>query len=236
MTEIKALIFDVGGTVFDWKSSVIDHVITQTKSKFTYDDAAKFSADWRAQLFKFRNLVAEGHMAWINSDQMLLAGLNELSSKYEFIDQLDSKQSFIEDTWHCLNIFEQSRDAIKRLRSKYIVIVLTVLSWQSVVKSSKQANIEWDGILSCEFLGVYKPSLQAYRKAISLIGIDPAEAMMIASHETDLAAAKTAGLKTAHVSVPEEDDIFDAPFVSADAFNFDFIASNFKDLCKQLDC
>ena len=66
-----------------------------------------------------------------------------------------------------------------------------------------------DGILSCEFLGYYKPSLQAYPKGTSLLGLKPAQAMMVAAHKGDLAAARTTGMHTAYVNVPEEDNTAD---------------------------
>jgi 2-haloacid dehalogenase len=113
------------------------------------------------------------------------------------------------------------------------VVVLTILSWESIVGSSKAAGVQWDGILSCEFLGYYKPSLQAYLKAAGLLGLKPSEALMVAAHEGDLAAARTAGLYTAYVGVPEQDNVaegFEPPVET----NFDIEARDFESLCEQL--
>ena len=113
------------------------------------------------------------------------------------------------------------------------MVVLTILSWESIVNSSKRARVQWDGILSCEFLGYYKPSLQAYLKATLLLGLKPSEAMMVAAHEGDLAAAQTAGLYTAYVNVREEDNMaegFEEPEVS----NSDIEAQDFDGLCRKL--
>jgi 2-haloacid dehalogenase len=139
----------------------------------------------------------------------------------------------VKSTWHHLRPFAGAPEAIDRLRTKYTVVVLTILSWESIVNSSKSARVQWDGILSCEFLGYYKPSLQAYLKAVGLLGLKPAEAVMVAAHEGDLAAAQAAGLHTAYVNVPEEDNMaegFDPPEDS----NFDIEAQDFESLCLQL--
>jgi 2-haloacid dehalogenase len=113
------------------------------------------------------------------------------------------------------------------------VVVLTILSWESIVSSSKAARVQWDGILSCEFLGYYKPSLQTYLKGTSLLGLKPAEAMMVAAHEGDLAAAQAAGLHTAYVTVPEEDNVAEG-FEQPSTTRFDVEANNFEDLCHKL--
>ena len=132
-----------------------------------------------------------------------------------------------------LKAFTGAPEAINRLRTQYTVVVLTILSWESIVSSSKEAQVQWDGILSCEFLGYYKPSLQAYLKATSLSGLQPTEAMMVAAHEGDLAAAQAAGMHTAYVNVPEEDNMsegFDQPSET----NFDVEAKDFEGLCEKL--
>jgi 2-haloacid dehalogenase len=83
-------------------------------------------------------------------------------------------------------------------------------------------------------LGYYKPSLQAYLKATRLLGLKPSEAMMVAAHEGDLAAAQAAGLHTAYVNVPEEDNMAEG-FEQPSETNFDFQAQDFESLCKQLN-
>ncbi len=107
------------------------------------------------------------------------------------------------------------------------------MSWESIVSSSKVARVHWDGILSCEFLGYYKPSLQAYLRGIDLLGLQPAEAMMVAAHEGDLAAAQAAGLHTAYITVPEEDNIAEG-FAQPSTADFDVEAKDFEDLCQKL--
>ena len=139
----------------------------------------------------------------------------------------------VKSTWHQLKAFAGAREAIARLRNKYTVVVLTILSWESIVKSSKAAGVQWDGILSCAFLGYYKPSRQAYLRGIGLLGLKPEEAMMVAAHEGDLAAAQQAGLHTAHVGVPEEDNVAEG-FDQTNAPKFDVKAGDFEELCRNL--
>ena len=127
------------------------------------------------------------------------------------------------------------QEAIERLRGRYTTVVLTVLSYSIVVDCSKYNRIDWDGILSCEFLGHYKTDPEAYLTALELLRVEPLEAMMVAAHAGDLQGAKSAGLHTAYVHREGESDVFpgssDPDSVSSE---FDVIAVDFPDLADKL--
>ena len=74
-----------------------------------------------------------------------------------------------------------------------------VLSWSIGVDCSKFNGINWDGLISCEFLRQYKPDSGSYLHAAELLNVDPNEIMMCAAHTSDLVAAKKTGFKTAFV-------------------------------------
>jgi len=231
----KVLLFDVGGTVFDWKTTAIEKVRELTGDVLSAQERQAFADEWRREFFAHREKVAHGHLPWMNSDNMQILGLEALKKDYLFLQEIDDLEVFAKSVWHNLKAFNGAADAITRLRTKYTCAVLTILSWESIVKSSKRTNVVWDGILSCEFLGYYKPSFQAYRRGCELIGYEPSDVMMVAAHDTDLASARMTGMQTARVKVPQEDDIFDVQHVDADAYDFDIKAINFDDLCEKLD-
>jgi len=232
MENIKGLFFDVGGTVFDWKNTAREKIQKLADAKVQTIDGEAFANDWRGEMFKIHTQVRHGNLPWMNADGMHLRALENLTGKYPLLTTVDH-MSLVKSTWHHLNAFAGAPAAINRLRTKYTVVVLTILSWESIVNSSKAAQVQWDGILSCEFLGYYKPSFQAYLRGISLLGLQPAEAMMVAAHEGDLKAAQAAGLHTAYVNVPEE-DIIDEVFEQPGTANFDVEAQDFETLCQKL--
>jgi 2-haloacid dehalogenase len=232
MNNVKGLFFDVGGTVFDWKNTAQEKIQELADEKEQAIDSETFANDWRGEMFKIHSQVIQGNLPWINSDEMHLRALENMTKNYPILATID-RMALVKSTWHHLNAFAGAAEAIDRLRTKYTVVVLTILSWESIVNSSKAAKVQWDGILSCEFLGFYKPSVQAYLKGISLLGLKPSEAMMVAAHEGDLAAAQAAGMYTAYVNVPEEDNLSGA-FVQPSETKFDVQARDFKDLCKIL--
>jgi len=232
MDSVKGLFFDVGGTVFDWKNTARKRIQELADARGDDIDSEAFAIDWRAEMFRIHTQVRHGNLPWINSNQMQLQALENLVATYPLLAAVD-RASLVKSTWHNMNVFAGAPEAINRLRTKYMVVVLTILSLESIVKSSKAAGVQWDGILSCEFLGYYKPSTQAYLKGTRLLGLQPEEAMMVAAHRGDLAAAQTAGMHTAHVGVPEEDNVGEG-FAEPGVTNFDIEANNFDDLCREL--
>lgn len=232
MEKVKSLFFDVGGTVFDWKNTARQRVQELADAKGYAIDSEAFAKDWRAEMFRIHTQVRHGNLPWMNSDDVLVRALENLTGAYPLLAAID-RLSLVTSTWHDLQAFAGAPEAINRLRTKYTVLVLTILSWESVVKSSKKANVQWDGILSCEFLGYYKPSLQSYLRAVSLLGLQPSEAMMVAAHEGDLAAAQAAGLHTAYVNVPEKDNVGEG-FGQPNDARFDVEARDFDELCTKL--
>ncbi len=233
MTNPKALFFDVGGTIFDWKNTAIPIINRLADQHNQSVDAEAFANDWRREMFAARAQVAQGNLPWMSADGMHLAALETMRETYPLLAGIDDLMPIVKATWHNLNAFAGAADAINQLRTKYTVVVLTILSWESIVGSSKKAGVQWDGILSCEFLGYYKPSRQAYLKGVSLLGLSPEEAMMVAAHKTDLAAAQGAGMKTAYVGVPEEDIVF-ASGEQKPEYHFDISAADFPELCAKL--
>lgn len=233
MDKVKGLFFDVGGTIFDWKNTARERIQELANARGKEIDSEAFAIDWRDEMFRIHTQVRYGNLPWINSNQMQLQALANLSVTYPLLADID-RMSLVKSTWHNMNVFTGAAEAINRMRSKYTVVVLTILSWEAIVKSSKSAGVQWDGILSCEFLGYYKPSIQSYLKATSLLGLQPEEAMMVASHEGDLAAAQTAGMHAAHVIVPEKDNVGEG-FETPNETNFAIVANNFDALCEQLN-
>ena len=230
MEKIKALFFDVGGTVFDWKNTVKNEIAALAAEHQIELDAEKFAKDWRATMFRIHNEVRNGNLPWMNSDEMDAHALEQLTARYPILGTVD-QTGLVRSTWHNLRVFEGAADSIARLRTQYTVSVLTILCMESIVSSSKRGSVIWDAILSCELLGYYKPSLQAYKEAIRIMGFQPQETVMVAAHMGDLASAAQVGMRTVYVQVPEEDHVEEG-FSTPDTVKVDYEAAGFNALCE----
>jgi len=204
LADVKVLTFDVGGTVFDWHSGVLKAVEALAKTKGVELDAPAFAIGWRELFFDTLAQVRSGALRRMNADGIHRLTLDTIGDRYPALGLSDDEKDDLTDVWHSLDAWPDANPAIQRLRSKYTVVVLTVLSFGIVVESSKHSGIDWDAIISCEFLDHYKPDVDAYLDGLDLLGIEPKDAMMVAAHKWDLMAAKEAGLATAYVPRPRE--------------------------------
>ena len=196
---IKALTFDVGGSIFDWQTATRRAVRALANARGATVDDAEFAMTWRRRMFEELARVRSGALPWRNADQLHRAVLDELADAYPQLELSEADRDALNRAWHRMDVWDDVPDALGKLREHYIVSILTVLSLSIVVDSSRHAGIDWDAYLSCEFLGAYKPDPAVYRTAARLLGAAPDEVMMVAVHPPDLLAAQRAGLKTAYV-------------------------------------
>jgi 2-haloacid dehalogenase len=124
-------------------------------------------------------------------------------------------------------------EGLARLRARYPVISLTILSVALIVNTSRKNRLDWDCVISCEMLGVYKPLPEAYRSAARLLGMRPDEVMLVATHNFDLRAARDVGFRTAFVHRPDEWGSAEPPDPVPDP-EHDIVAAQFLDLAEQL--
>jgi 2-haloacid dehalogenase len=233
LKSIKALTFDVGGTIFDWHHTIRDEVQRLSNSRGVQLDAAQFTNDWRFGMAGVLTKVKSGQLPWMNADEMHRIALEEVLRGHSALEMSVVERDELNRVWHRLRVWPDAPKAIENLRGRYTVVVFTVLSWSIAVDSSKAAGISWDGILSCEFLGHYKTDPEAYQAAVRLLGIEPSQAMMVEAHPGDLKGAKAAGLRTAYVRrLGEKGEGNDPDFSTIP--EFDVHAADFDDLTMQL--
>ena len=206
ISNVKALAWDVGGTVFDWHHTIKQEITALATSQSKDIEATTFTNKWRFKMFELLQPIRKHEAPWRNADQLHLEALEIVLNEYDWAMTIGERDQ-LNTVWHRLNAWPDAPANIEKLRSRFQVTVLTVLSWQIAVSCSKHNGISWDGILSCEFLGHYKPDPEAYQKAATLLGLRPDEVMMCAAHENDLNGAADAGLRTGYVHVPEEKEV-----------------------------
>lgn len=229
MNGIKALTFDVGGSIFDWQTATRKAVRKLAGARGVDVDDGAFTMTWRRRMFEELAKVRSGELPWQNADELHRALLDELADAHPQLELSDSDRDDLNRAWHRMGVWDDVPEALAKLRERYIVSILTVLSLSIVVDSSKHAGIDWDAYISCEFLGVYKPEPESYQTAARLLGAEPDEVMMVAVHPGDLLAAKRAGLKTGYVKPKVWEPGADGP-----TEGFDVTAEDYGELARQL--
>ena len=237
LSNIKALTWDVGGTVFDWRGTIEDEVRRLAAEQEADIDVAQFATDWRVWSFDTLVRVNTFELPWTNLDHIHRKVLDDVLDKHSELTLSTSERDALTEIWHHLRAWPGAAEAIARIKNRYTTTVLTVLSYSIAVDCSKLNGISWDGILSCEFLGAYKGPPNAYNKAIRLLRCQPSEVMMVAAHMNDLKAARRAGMHTAYIHREGESNVTpgfsDIPTATDDP-EIDIVATDFPDLVDKL--
>ncbi len=152
------------------------------------------------------------------------------------LDDLDeATRAALNLAWHRLDPWPDVVEGLNRLKRDYILATLSNGNVALMVNMAKRAGLPWDAILGAEVVRHYKPQPEAYLKTAEILGLAPADCLLVAAHENDLAAAAACGLRTAYVHRPTEyDDSPDKPIPAPDAF--DIVASDFLELAERLGC
>ena len=231
---IKALTFDVFGTVVDWHGSVAREVRALAKAKSLRLNAVKFTDAWRAGYRPSMDKVRSGALPWTKIDVLHRMILDDLLAQFKISDALtEEEKADLNRVWHRLKPWPDAVRGLKRLKSKYIISTLSNGNTGLLVNMAKQADLPWDCIFSSETFRHFKPDPEMYLGAADALDLKPGEVMMVASHKHDLRAAAQNGLKTAFIKRPHEYGRNKNPDLASEP-EFTYNADDFLDLAQQL--
>lgn len=228
----KALLFDVFGTVVDWRDSVIREGEQLGKEKGIEVDWAAFADAWRGKYQPSMQRVRSGEVPWTNLDALHRASLEELLEEFGIAGLTYEEKDHLNRVWHRLDPWPDSVAGLTRLKQRYIIAPLSNGNVALLTNMAKRAGLPWDLILSAEFARHYKPDREAYLASVELLGLTPERVMMVAAHPDDLHAAADAGLRTAYVHRPREFGPGAEPEPPEPVF--DYSATDFTDLAERL--
>ena len=229
---MQALTFDVFGTVVDWRPSVIRDCEELARRRGLKADWAAFADAWRDGYGPAMRRVRDGELPWTKIDGLHRMILDEILERFDIRDLTEDDKAWLNLAWHRLDPWPDAVDGLQRLRGKFIVASLSNGNVSLLVRMAKRANLPWDAVLSSELAQRYKPDLEVYRHAASLLSLRPSQVMMVAAHKGDLRAAARAGLRTTFVPRPNERPNRDIDLSYDEAF--DYNAADFLDLADQL--
>ena len=229
----KALVFDVFGTVVDWRTSVAAEVDALAKRKGFTVDGAKFADAWRAGYAPSMNRVRSGELPWTRLDTLHRMTLDRILAEFSIPGLTEAEKNELNRAWHRLRPWPDSVSGLTRLKKKFIIAPLSNGNIALMTNMARNAGLPWDCVLGAELVRHYKPDREVYQSAADFLDLQPADVMMVAAHLGDLRAAKTVGLKTAFVARPLEYGPAGKPDLKADA-SVDLSAKDFNDLAAQL--
>ena len=231
--RVKALAFDVFGTVVDWRSSIIREGELITARKGIKADWAKFADAWRAGYQPAMQRVRSGELKWTNIDQLHRMILDSLLESFSLGNLSEEELQDLNRVWHRLMPWPDAVGGLNRMKPAFVLATLSNGNVSLLVNMAKNAGLPWDCVMSGELFGHYKPDPEVYQGAARMLGLRPGEVMMVAAHPYDLQAAQKVGLKTAYVPRPLEHGP-GGKRQSAEGMSFDVTAIDFVDLAAKL--
>lgn len=231
--EIRALTFDVFGTVVDWRSSVAREAEAILAPRGVTLDWPAFADAWRALYVPAMARVSRGERTFVILDDLHRENLQELLDRNRVAGLSETEIEELNRAWRRLDPWPDVIEGLGRLRGSYILATLSNGNVALMVDMARRAGLPWDAILGAEFARAYKPSPEAYDRTAQALGLAPSQCLMVAAHASDLRAAAARGFRTAYVHRPLEygPAHADRPWPK-DAF--DVRAESFLDLADQL--
>lgn len=232
MTPIRALIFDVFGTLVDWHGSVAREVAATLGERVP--DPAPFAVDWRAQYQGAMQAVRSGALPFSKLDVLHRRNLDRVLADRGLHDVDEATRVQLNLAWHRLDAWPDVAPGLVRLRERFRIAPCSNGNISLMVDLARRNGLPWDAILGAELARDYKPKPVVYLSAAGAFDCQPSEVLMVAAHSDDLGAAAACGLRTAHVARPDEH----GPGVGERQASVpvDWQAQDLVDLAQQLDC
>ena len=233
LKNVKAMTFDVFGTVVDWRSSISREIRLVGEQKGFDVNWDTFADKWRAGYGPSMNKVRTGELPWTKIDVLHRMILNDLLEEYNIPNLTESEKDHLNRAWHRLDPWPDSVEGLTKLKENYVISPLSNGNVALLVNMAKYGGLPWDTVLSAELAQHYKPDPEAYLSTSEFLGFPIEQIMMVAAHKNDLKSAKSQGMKTGYVPRPFEH----GPKTTTDTTDEDYIdiiADDFVSLAKKM--
>ena len=231
--DVAALVFDVFGTVVDWRGGVAREAAPFLARHAPWVDPFAFADAWRQQYQPAMEAVRSGQRPFTRLDVLHRENLDAVLPRFGIAGASSAELDELNLAWHRLDPWPDSVAGLTRLKQRFIVAPLSNGNIRLMLDMAKRAGLPWDAILGAEVARAYKPQPEAYLRTAEVLAIAPSQLCLVAAHNGDLAAARAAGLRTAFVPRPTEH----GPNQTTDlapAQDWDVVATDFADLAGQL--
>jgi len=200
--DLQALIFDTYGTVVDWRTTVLEALHALGRARNLSLDWEAFLEQWH-QTRPILDRINADELPWMTMEEVHRLALQAPLAHHRLNLSDEEIDGLVRARWR-LRPWPDSIAGLTRLKQKYVISPISNASVAGMVRLAKFAGLPWDCVITAENARRYKPHKDAYRTAVSLLGLRPEQVMLVAAHNYDLRAAQGHGLHTAFVPRPTE--------------------------------
>lgn len=246
--NVKALLYDVFGTIVDWHSTITQELtsfatLTSTRcsinSQFSSKNWGEFAQEWRrGYSIRIRESLS-GQYPFLTVDEIHREVLDNLIKEFDIPQHVwsDDEMEQVNMVWHRLDCFDDSIPGLTRLSEKYIGAALSNANVRLLVDLKRHAGLNMlDYMFSAEIFKEYKPKKETYLGACKMLALKPDEVVMVSSHQYDLINAKKHGLKTAYVRRNYEGNVIDDIDELVSEEEFDWTVDGLEELAEVMGC
>ena len=231
--KVQAILFDVFGTVVDWRGSLIEELSAWGAERGIGVDWTGLVDTWRGAYAPSMDRVRRGELPWTKLDDLHMATLREIGPRFGLVGVSEADLDWVNRGWHRLRPWPDSVPGLQALHPRYILGPLSNGNVSLLVDMARGAGLPWDVILGAEVFGHYKPDPQTYLGACRLLSLEPDQVMLCAAHNHDLAAAQKLGLRTAFIPRPAEYGPLQVRDLGPDG-EWDVVAADMKDFAGRM--
>jgi len=201
---VKALFFDVFGTLVDWRASVAREAKAVLEPLGHNTDWLAFADAWRDEYQPGMEDVRSGRIPFSKLDVLHRRNLDRILPRFGFTDLSEEIVARLNGAWHRLDAWTDVTPGLNRLKHKFLLAPVSNGNISLMVDLARRNGFPWDAILGAEIAGDYKPKPRVYLAAAEAFDLPPDACMMVAAHTNDLTHAAACGLRTAHIARPNE--------------------------------
>lgn len=231
--NVRAILFDVFGTVVDWRGSLIAELTSWGSGRDQVFPWAPLVDAWRAAYAPSMDRVRRGELPWTILDDLHRATLADLVQRFDIQGLSDADLDHINLAWHRLDPWPDSVPGLTRLKQRFIIAPLSNGNVALLIDVAKRAGLPWDMVFGTDLFGHYKPDPETYLGACRLLSLRPGQVMLAAAHNSDLFAARSCGLRTAFLPRHTEYGPHQNRDLAADS-DWDIVATDIADLASRL--
>jgi 2-haloacid dehalogenase len=233
--QVKALVFDVFGTVVDWRQSIVRELAAFGSGRGLAHDWAQLADEWRGMYQPAMEEVRSGRRGWTILDDLHRESLVRLLERHGIKGLAPHEIDHLNRAWHRLDPWPDAVEGLLRLKRRYIIGTLSNGNTGLLTRMAKRGGLPWDVILGAETARAYKPMPECYLRNAQLLNLEPAEMMLVAAHNDDLKAAASVGYRTAFVVRPQEFGAGQSKDLAAER-DWDVVTDSFTGLAEAMGC
>ncbi len=202
--DIKALFFDVFGTLVDWRTGIAGEAERILGPLGWRCDWPAFADAWRGEYQPAMEEVRAGRLPFSKLDALHRRNLERILPRFGSGTLPEDTLRDLTLAWHHLPAWPEAPEALARLKARFLIAPVSNGNIALMANLARHNGFAWDAILGAEIAGDYKPKPRVYLSAAEAFDLAPADCMMVAAHSYDLSAAAACGLRTGHVARPNE--------------------------------